>query len=42
MMDKTKTAVIIGIICLIGIGVLLYANREKFASKSETPVEEAE
>ena len=39
---RPKTAVIIGIICLIGIGVLLYANREKLASKSETSVEEAE
>ena len=41
-MDKTKTAVIIGIICLIGIGVLLYANREKLTSKSETPAEDVE
>lgn len=41
-MDKTKTAVIIGIICLIGIGVLLYANREKLTSKSETAAEDVE
>lgn len=35
-MDKTKTAVIIGILCLVGIGVVIYANRDKLTSKSET------
>lgn len=37
-MNSTKTAVIIGIVCLVGIGVLVYANREKLtAAKTEEP-----
>ncbi len=39
-MDKTKTAVILLIVAIVGIGVLIYANREKLASKPE-PSEEA-
>lgn len=33
-MNSTKTAVILAIVAIIGIGVLIYANRDKF--KSET------
>lgn len=39
-MNSTKTAVIIGIVILVGVGALIYANRDKFASKT-TPSEEA-
>lgn len=41
-MNSIKTAVIIGIVCLVGIGVLVYANRDKFAAKKqeETPAAE--
>lgn len=41
-MNSTKTAVIIGILCLVGIGVVIYANREKLAAKKteDTPAAE--
>lgn len=39
-MNQTKTAVIIGIVCVILLGALLYANRDGFTSKS-TKKEEA-
>lgn len=31
-MNQTKTAVIIGIVCVVLLGALLYANRDKFSS----------
>lgn len=41
-MNSTKTAVIIGIVILVGVGALIYANRDKFAAKKqeETPAAE--
>jgi hypothetical protein len=36
-MNSTKTAVIIGIITLVVLGVLLYANRDKFSSNTAAP-----
>lgn len=42
-MNQIKTAVILLIICVVGIGALIYANREKFASKEvSTTVSESE
>lgn len=32
-MNQTKTAVIIGIVCVVMLGALLYANRDKFSSQ---------
>ncbi len=32
-MDKTKTAVIIGIVTVILLGVVIYLNRDKFGSQ---------
>jgi hypothetical protein len=40
IMDKTKTAVILLIVAIVGIGVLIYANREKLVSKTEEAIEE--
>ncbi len=34
-MQKVSTAVIIGIVCVAMLGVLVYLNRDKFASKKE-------
>lgn len=33
-MNQTKTAVIIGIVCVAMLGALLYANRDKFSSQT--------
>ena len=41
-MNQIKTAVILLIVVAVGVGVLLYANREKLTSKSETPAEDVE
>lgn len=44
-MNQTKTAVIIGIVCVVLLGALLYANRDKFSSEksvettNQTPAE---
>lgn len=40
-MNQTKTAVIIGIITVVLLGVVIYLNRDKFGSKKEvaTPAE---
>lgn len=32
-MNQTKTAVIIGIVCVVLLGVLVFLNRDKFATK---------
>lgn len=32
-MNQTKTAVIIGIVCVVLLGVLVFLNRDKFAAK---------
>lgn len=40
-MNSTKTAVILAIVAIIGIGALIYANRDKFKkSKTETTTNE--
>lgn len=33
-MNQTKTAVIIGIVCVVLLGVLVFLNRDKFATKN--------
>ena len=33
IMNQTKTAVIIGIVCVVLLGVLVFLNRDKFATK---------
>lgn len=38
-MNQTKTAVIIGIVILVGIAALIYANRDKFSTKKEEAAE---
>lgn len=38
-MNQTKTAVIIGIVCVVLLGVLIFLNRDKFSTKA--PVEDA-
>ena len=35
-MDKTKTAVILGIIAIAMLGIIIWLNRDKFGSKEET------
>lgn len=34
-MQKVSTAVIIGIVCVLGLGFLIYLNRDKIGSKKE-------
>lgn len=34
-MNQTKTAVIIGIVTVVLLGVLIFLNRDKFISKKE-------
>lgn len=41
-MDKTKTAVIIGIISVVMLGVIIYLNRDKFGSKKAVAAPAAE
>ncbi len=33
-MNQTKTAVIIGIVCVVMLGVLIYANKDKFTAST--------
>lgn len=40
-MNQTKTAVIIGIVCVVMLGALLYANRDKFSSQAAQPMQPA-
>ncbi|MDD3479968.1 MAG: hypothetical protein PHI42_06250 [Paludibacteraceae bacterium] len=35
-MDKTKTAVILGIVSVVLLGAILYALKDSFSSKNET------
>lgn len=41
-MNQTKTAVIIGIVCVVLLGVLVFLNRDKFSTKpaDAEPVQE--
>lgn len=42
-MNQTKTAVIISIVCVVMLGVLIFLNRDKFATKKTVePVEAQE
>ena len=42
-MNQTKTAVIIGIVCVVLLGVLVFLNRDKFATKKAIePAEEVQ
>ena len=34
-MQKVSTTVIIGIVCVVMLGVLTYLNRDKFTSRKE-------
>lgn len=33
-MNQTKTAVVIGIVCVVMLGVLIYANKDKFTTST--------
>ncbi len=35
-MNQTKTAVIIGIVCVVLLGVLVFLNRDKLTKRAET------
>ncbi len=41
-MNQTKTAVIIGIISVVMLGVIIYLNRDKFGSKEQATSPAAE
>ena len=41
-MDKIKTNTIITIVVALMVGVVIYLNRDKFASKSVEPAEGAQ
>ena len=39
IMNQTKTAVIISIVCVVMLGVLIFLNRDKFSTKTPVPAE---